>query len=158
MNCSQPGSFVHGIFQARIVEWVAISFSRGSFHPRDRAWVSYICILHWQVDCLPPSHLGNPSIRMLQFKRKKKEAIGFWEPLKKGVVGRRKLKTQHKFGSRFRTLWPWVVYSIPGSLKQNKHWDSCMFLKYICPEVRFLEREVSQKEKNKYVVSLICEI
>ena len=34
-----------------------------------------------------------------------------------------------------------------------------MFLKYICPVVRFLEREVSQKEKNKYrLVSLMCEI
>ena len=31
-----PGFFVHGIFQARILEWVAISFSRGSSQPRDR--------------------------------------------------------------------------------------------------------------------------
>ena len=30
MDCSLPGSSVHGIFQARILEWVAISFSRGS--------------------------------------------------------------------------------------------------------------------------------
>ena len=30
MNCSPPGSFVHGIFQARILEWVATHFSRGS--------------------------------------------------------------------------------------------------------------------------------
>jgi hypothetical protein len=30
MNCSLPGSSVHGIFQARILEWVAIPFSRGS--------------------------------------------------------------------------------------------------------------------------------
>ena len=31
MDCSLPGSSVHGIFQARVLEWVAISFSRGSF-------------------------------------------------------------------------------------------------------------------------------
>ena len=31
MDCSPPGSSVHGIFQARILEWVAISFSRGFF-------------------------------------------------------------------------------------------------------------------------------
>ena len=37
--CSLPGSPVHGILQARIPEWVAISFSRGSFQPRDRTWV-----------------------------------------------------------------------------------------------------------------------
>ena len=36
MDLSPPGSSVHGIFQARILEWVAISFSRGSSQPRDR--------------------------------------------------------------------------------------------------------------------------
>ena len=35
MDCSPPGSSVHGILQARILEWVAISFSRGSSRPRD---------------------------------------------------------------------------------------------------------------------------
>ena len=37
--CIPPGSFVHGILQARILEWVAIPFSRGSSRPRDRAQV-----------------------------------------------------------------------------------------------------------------------
>ena len=41
-DCNPPGSSVHGIFQARILEWVAISFSRGSSWPRDRTWVSHI--------------------------------------------------------------------------------------------------------------------
>ena len=40
MDCSLPGSSVHGIFQARVLEWVAISFSRGSSQPRDQTWVS----------------------------------------------------------------------------------------------------------------------
>ena len=35
MDCSLPGSSVHGIFQARILEWFAISFSRRSSQPRD---------------------------------------------------------------------------------------------------------------------------
>ena len=35
MDCSPPGSSVHGISQARILEWVAISFSKRSFQPRD---------------------------------------------------------------------------------------------------------------------------
>ena len=35
MGCSVPGSTIHGIFQARVLEWVAISFSRGSSRPRD---------------------------------------------------------------------------------------------------------------------------
>ena len=42
MNCSPPGSFVHGISQARILEWAAISFYRGSFPPRDWTYVSCI--------------------------------------------------------------------------------------------------------------------
>ena len=42
MDCSSPGSSVHGILQARILEWVAISFSRGTSQPRDRTQVSHI--------------------------------------------------------------------------------------------------------------------
>ena len=44
VDCSSPGSSIHGILQARILEWVAISFSRGSFQPRDRTWVSCIAV------------------------------------------------------------------------------------------------------------------
>ena len=42
MDYSPPGSSVHGILQARILEWVAIFSSRGSSQPRDRTCVSYI--------------------------------------------------------------------------------------------------------------------
>ena len=42
MACSPPGSSVHGILQARILEWVAMSFSRGSSQPRDWTQVSHI--------------------------------------------------------------------------------------------------------------------
>ena len=42
MDCSPPGSSFHGIFQARVLEWGAISFSRGSSRPRDRTRVSWI--------------------------------------------------------------------------------------------------------------------
>ena len=45
MDCSPPGSSVLGIFQARILQQVAIPFSRGSFHPRDRTCIS--CIGRW---------------------------------------------------------------------------------------------------------------
>ena len=39
---SLPGSSVHGILQARTLEWVAIPFSRGSSRPRHQTWFSYI--------------------------------------------------------------------------------------------------------------------
>ena len=42
VDCSPPGSSLHGILQARILEWVAISFSRGSSRPRDQTRVSRI--------------------------------------------------------------------------------------------------------------------
>ena len=40
MNCSQPGSSVHGILQERILEWVAIPLFKGSFRPRDQTQIS----------------------------------------------------------------------------------------------------------------------
>ena len=52
MDCSLPGSSVHGILQSRVLEWVAIPFFRGSSQPRDQNRVS----LHWQAGSLlaPP--------------------------------------------------------------------------------------------------------
>ena len=50
MDCSLPGSFVHENFQARILEWVVIFFSRGSSQPRGWTWVSHIvdrCFTIW---------------------------------------------------------------------------------------------------------------
>ena len=42
MDCSLPGSSVHGILQARILEWVVMHFSRGSSQPRDQTFHSCI--------------------------------------------------------------------------------------------------------------------
>ena len=48
MDCSPPGSYVHGMFQARILEWVAISSSKGSSQPRDQTPVfSDSCVSRW---------------------------------------------------------------------------------------------------------------
>ena len=50
MDCSLPGSSIHGIFLARVLEWVAISFSRGSSWPRYWTWISHIigrCFMVW---------------------------------------------------------------------------------------------------------------
>ena len=48
MDCSPPGFSFHRILQARVLEWVAISFSRGSSRPRDRT----------QVSCIPGKHFN----------------------------------------------------------------------------------------------------
>ena len=55
-----PGSSIHGILQARILEWVAISSSRGSSRPRDQAHVSYVSSIGRQV-LYQYCHLGSPS-------------------------------------------------------------------------------------------------
>ena len=55
MDCRPPGSSVNGILQARILEWVAIPFSRGSSQPRDQTQVS-----HFAGDSLPSEPSGKP--------------------------------------------------------------------------------------------------
>ena len=49
MDCSPPGSSVHGIFQARTLEWVAISYSRGYSQLRDRTCVSCVSYIDRQI-------------------------------------------------------------------------------------------------------------
>ena len=61
MDCSPPGSSVHGLLQARILEWLAILFSRESSWPRDQTCVPYISCIGRQVLSLPLSHLGRSS-------------------------------------------------------------------------------------------------
>ena len=59
MDCSLPGSSIHGIFQARVLEWGAIAFSRGSSQARDQI-PRLLCLLQWQADSLSLALPGNP--------------------------------------------------------------------------------------------------
>ena len=59
MDCSPPGSFIHGILQARILEWVAMPSSKGSSWPRDRTCL--LGFLHWQVGSLLLVPPGKPT-------------------------------------------------------------------------------------------------
>ena len=59
LDYSLPGSYVHGILQARILEWVAMPSSRGSSLPRDRTHISYVSyIARRLLYCY--CHLGDP--------------------------------------------------------------------------------------------------
>ena len=54
-DCSSPGSSIHGILQAGILEWVVISASRGSFQSKDRTQVSCVsCIASGAFAAEPP--------------------------------------------------------------------------------------------------------
>ena len=56
MNCTPSGSSVHGVLQARILEWVAMSSSRGSSQPRDQTCIPYVSYIGRKVSY----HMGSP--------------------------------------------------------------------------------------------------
>ena len=104
MYCSSPGSSVYGIPQARILEWVAISFSRGPSQPRDRTHVS----------CIPGrilyrlSYQGSPTTRIQQFLK---------------VWSNEKLSQKHPYSYNAQVILP-----IHLSLKSKMFYDSLRFL------------------------------
>jgi len=55
MDCIPPGFSVHGILQARILEWVAMSFSRASSPPRDQTCITCIAVRFFNAE--PPGKL-----------------------------------------------------------------------------------------------------
>ena len=71
-----PWTVAHGILQARILEWVASSFSRGSSRPRDQTWVSHIAGRHFNLWATREAHL--PTFRepkVIMYKIEKKASI-----------------------------------------------------------------------------------
>ena len=76
MDCSPPDSSVHGISQARILEWVAISFSRGSSWPRDQTWVS--CIGRQILYC-QATREASPLLPFSQYKKFYMIIPEFWQ-------------------------------------------------------------------------------
>ncbi|CAI9155158.1 unnamed protein product [Rangifer tarandus platyrhynchus] len=63
LDCCPPGSFVHGILQARILEWVAILFSMGSSRPRSGTLVWNPGLLHCRQILYCLSRQGTPKVR-----------------------------------------------------------------------------------------------
>ena len=60
MDCNPPDSSVHGIFQARILEWFAISYSRESSQPKEQTRISWVSCIGGQI--LDYCHLGSNSV------------------------------------------------------------------------------------------------
>ena len=121
-DCSLPGSSVHGILQARILEWAAIPFSRGSFQPRDRTCVCsvyciaggfffYHCTSVTATNCVlasPLSHkasirsLGNSLTRCHHFSNKKESFPRQVDRESRGPQGERGLEfSRRKKGQTF---------------------------------------------------------
>ena len=92
---SLPGSSLHGILQERILEWVAISFSRGSSQLRDRTWVFCIAGRHFNLWATRDSLMGKEGISILSWT-KKISVVSFTESKEKKnpVLGLQENKQQ----------------------------------------------------------------
>jgi len=85
MDYSLPGSSVHRIFQARILEWVAISFSRGSSRPRDQTQVSYAAGGFFTTEL--PEKSSITTISSVQFSSITHSCPTLWDPMKCSMPG-----------------------------------------------------------------------
>ena len=84
MDHSLPGSSVHEILQVRILEWVAISSSRGSSQPEDQTPVSYVSYIGWQILYY---HLGSQRVqkkKILCYLESSLYRIKYWRSSLKG--------------------------------------------------------------------------
>ena len=88
MDCSPPGSSVHGILQVRILKWVATPFSRGSSWPRDWTQVSCIAGGFFSIWATREAHAS--------YEPKRKDAWIFFQVLDKKVVGILGLEVQEE--------------------------------------------------------------
>ena len=104
MDCNLPGSSVHGIYQARILEWVIISFSRGSSPPRDQTDVSGTA-----NEFLPLNHQGSPQHSKTQVGQKQNGVL-FCFCIKLKINPGISLSIQ----GRLRLPMQWWAGSIPG--------------------------------------------
>ena len=125
VDCSPPSSSVHGILQARILEWVAISFSRESSRSRDRTQVSHIAGRRFNL-CTTREALKykTPSTNIKDFKGGKearlKEEGGGGRGGQKGWPYRRLLPPTDT-----QALWDFSL-----GLQRREDWNSAL------PEIR----------------------
>ena len=83
MDCSPPGFSVHGILQARILEWVVMPFSRGSSQPRDQTCVFHVsCICGW----VGTSLVAQTVKRLPTIRETRVQSLGWEDPLEKEMA------------------------------------------------------------------------
>ena len=95
MDCSQPGSSLHSISQARLLEWVAISFSRESSQPRDKTCVS----------CIDRRILYHGATSIIsKYLLSARQSTGYWDKkLENPLRNVRHFNTIRKFNRRGRS-------------------------------------------------------
>ena len=115
MDCSPPGSLVHGIFQAWILEWVDVSFSRGSSWPRDRTPVSRIVGRRFTIWATREAHQKHRRV-VVSFKRTSVEIFYRWNLLPRSQLAnymhswrQEAAKVACKTMGRNRTFYSWAA-------------------------------------------------
>ena len=127
MYCSLPGSSVHGILQARILEWVAISFSRGPFPPRCQTWVSY-------VSCIAGGFFTTWASRGVVYWTRwhqnwaTLELLSFWFPLSLESVMYWLIVRWHFFLLFLISWWDTSLYHCPYMGPSFAHVSSTIFM------------------------------
>ena len=118
MDCSPPGSSVHGILQARILEWVAIAFSRGFSQPRDRIWVSSMAGIFFTIWSIRWCLLRHPASRTWAAKwiHSRLEA-GKSSP----GPGQQQIPKDNKSGTLHEVSWPDYLTVKPSTNKLHIH-------------------------------------
>ena len=88
MHCSPSGSSVHGVLQVRILEWVAISSSRGFSRPRDRTQVYCIArkMLNYNVISIPLDRLTQKIIIFCGMCSKSNDNVSLWKEFRSPVL------------------------------------------------------------------------
>ena len=109
MGCSPPGSSVHGIFQARILEWVAIPFSRRSSQPRVRTQVSCIAGIFFTTE--------QPATPLVQFSLVAQSYPTLCDTMDCSTPS---LLVHHQFPEPFQTH----VYHICDAIQPSHPWSS----------------------------------
>ena len=112
MDCSLPGSYVHGILQARILEWVAVPFSRGSSQPRDWTQVSHI------ADSLLSEPPGKANSSICCDKNKFNL---FWEKIPPSLLDKGKFPPQWSSGVKMSDHCCSIMSTCPGCTINKEH-------------------------------------
>ena len=117
LDCSPPGSSVHGIFHARMLEWVAVASSRGSPWPRGQTHISYVfCLFRWVL--YGWYHLRSPMFCSSPWKQGRKL---IYELLAKKKAGQQWLRGQMRLLVTMAMFTPCCVHK---ACDTRKHWES----------------------------------
>ena len=127
MDCSPPGSCVHEIFQARILDWVAISLSRGSSWPRNWTRVSCIADRFFTGWTTREAHIQSTSCEMPGW-RKESEKAGLKFNIQKTKIMASSSITSWQMGQKWKqwqTLFYWALKSLQMVTEAIKLEDTC---------------------------------